>query len=230
MSPIESNLQHIRSRIDAAIEGLPPGRRQAVVLVAVSKTKSAREVRDAFAAGQRDFGENYAQEAIAKIEELADLRAQGIVWHFIGPLQSNKLKSIAMHFDWVHGIDRLKVATALSRHRSTGGPLNVCVQVNVSGEAGKSGVPVDEATALATAALTLPNLKMRGLMTIIENTTDESTQRAQFHKMRTLFDQMRSDGMDINTLSMGMSQDFTVAIAEGATMVRIGSAIFGARQ
>ena len=230
MSPIESNLQHIRSQMSEAILGLPPQKRQPVVLVAVSKTKSASEVRDAFAAGQRDFAENYTQEAIAKIEALADLRAQGIIWHFIGPLQSNKLKSIATHFDWVHGIDRVKVAVALSRHRSADLALNVCVQVNVSGEANKSGVPPEEARALAVDVASLPKLKLRGLMTIIENTAVESTQRAQFRKMRTLFDDMHGDGMDIDTLSMGMSQDFTVAIAEGATMVRIGSAIFGARQ
>ena len=230
MSPIESNLQHIRAQVNAAILALPSSTQRPVTLVAVSKTKSVDDVRDAFAAGQRDFGENYLQEGAAKIEALADLRAPGIIWHFIGPLQTNKLKSIAAHFDWVHGVDRLKVAAALSRHRAAERALNVCVQVNVSFEASKSGVAPQETLALAHAVALLPNLRLRGLMTIIENTTDAATQRAQFRNMRTLFDQLRSDGIDVDTLSMGMSADFAVAIAGGATMVRIGSAIFGARQ
>lgn len=204
------------------------------MLVAVSKTKSAAEVREAFVAGQRDFGENYVQEAIAKIAALGDLAASGVVWHFIGPLQSNKLKAIAANFDWVHGIDRFKVAAALSRHRGELGTarvaLNVCVQVNVSGEQSKCGVTPEAALALSAQVIELPNLKLRGLMAIIENSPDESLQRAQFHKMRTLFELMQKQGMDIDTLSMGMSQDFATAIAEGATMVRIGSAIFGARE
>ena len=234
MSPIESNLQHIRTQINASIAGLPQEMQRSVALVAISKTKLVGDVRKAFLAGQRDFGENYVQEAVAKIEALDDLRAPGVVWHFIGPLQSNKLKSVANHFDWVHGIDRLKIATALSRHRSgqqSGRKaLNVCVQVNVSGEASKSGVAPEDAIALATQVALLPHLKLRGLMTIIAHTAEETTQRAQFRKMRTLFESMRSDGMDVDTLSMGMSQDFKIAISEGATMVRIGSAIFGARE
>jgi pyridoxal phosphate enzyme (YggS family) len=187
-------------------------------------------VRAAFAAAQRDFGENYVQEAVTKIDELADLRMGGIVWHFIGPLQSNKLKLVASQFDWVHGIDRLKVALALSRHRVGREALNVCVQVNVSGEITKGGVAPDDAAALACQVAQLPHLKLRGLMTIIEDTVDEATQRAQFRKMRTLFETIRRDNSGIDTLSMGMSQDFAVAISEGATMVRIGSAIFGARK
>ena len=230
MSPIESNLQHIRARMNTAIAALSPVAQNPVVLVAVSKTRTAGDVRRAFLAGQRDFGENYVQEAVAKMAELGDLRTQGIVWHFIGPLQTNKLKAVATHFDWVHGIDRLKVATGLSVHRSAAtAALNVCVQVNVSGEASKGGVAPDAALALANKVRRLPNLKLRGLMTIIENTVDETTQRAQFRNMRTLFESMRADGIDVDTLSMGMSQDFTTAIAEGATMVRIGSAIFGIR-
>ncbi len=234
MSPIESNLQHIRSQMNTAIAALPSALQKPVSLVAVSKTKSAAHIREAFVAGQRDFGENYVQEAVAKIEMLDDLQSRGIVWHFIGPLQSNKLKLVATHFDWVHGIDRLKVAATLSRHRSDlqtkPNPLNVCVQVNVSGEASKSGVTPDEALALATEVSLLPSLKLRGLMTIIENTVEETAQRAQFHKMRTLSDAIRSNAMAVDTLSMGMSQDFAIAISEGATMVRIGSAIFGARE
>jgi len=230
MSPIESNLQHINTQINDAIAALPAPSQRPVSLVAVTKTKSIDEIRSAFAAGQREFGENYVQEAIGKIESLRDLRAQGIVWHFIGPLQSNKSKLIASNFDWVHGVDRLKVASALSRHRSGCGALNVCVQVNVSGEQSKGGVAPADVLALATQIRQLPDLKLRGLMTIIENTTDETTQRAQFSMMRTLFEKMKSDNMDVDTLSMGMSQDFSIAISEGATMVRVGSAIFGARQ
>ena len=229
MSPIESNLQHIRAQMNTAIAALSPVAQNPVALVAVSKTRTADDVRRAFLAGQRDFGENYVQEAVAKMADLGDLRTQGIVWHFIGPLQTNKLKTVATHFDWVHGIDRLKVAAGLSGHRTVAAALNVCVQVNVSGEPSKSGVAPGAALALASEVRRLPNLKLRGLMTIIENTVDEATQRAQFHKMRTLFESMRADSIDIDTLSMGMSQDFTIAIAEGATMVRIGSAIFGIR-
>ncbi len=229
MSPIESNLQHIRAQMNTAIAARSPVAQNPVVLVAVSKTKTADDVRRAFLAGQSDFGENYVQEAVAKMADLEDLRTQNIVWHFIGPLQTNKLKAVATHFDWVHGIDRLKVAAGLSVHRTAAAALNVCVQVNVSGEASKSGVEPGAALALASEVRRLPNLKLRGLMTIIENTVDEETQRAQFRKMRTLFESMRADGIDVDTLSMGMSQDFTIAIAEGATMVRIGSAIFGVR-
>ena len=140
MSPIESNLQYINTQINEAITALPAASQRPVSLVAVTKTKSIDEIRSAFAAGQREFGENYVQEAIGKIESLQDLRAQGIVWHFIGPLQSNKSKLVATNFDWVHGVDRLKIASALSRHRSGCGALNVCVQVNVSGEQSKGGV------------------------------------------------------------------------------------------
>ena len=229
MSPIESNLQHTRTQINTAIAALPSARQNAVTLVAVSKSKSADQVRDAFSVAQRDFGENYLQEAVGKIEALGDLRARGIVWHFIGPLQSNKLKLIAAHFDWVTGIDRFKSAVALSRHRTGQKALNVCVQVNVSGETSKSGVVPEDALGLAAQVAQLPHLKLRGLMAIIADTNDEVTQRTQFGKLRTLFDSMKMDGMDVDTLSMGMSQDFTIAIAEGATMVRIGSAIFGAR-
>ena len=192
-------------------------------------------VREAFAAGQRQFGENYVQEGVAKIAELidlADLRGEGIEWHFIGPLQSNKAKLVAQHFDWAHGVDRLKIAESLSRNRIDGvdmAPLNVCIQVNVSGEASKSGVAPDDVFSLAAEIITLPGLKLRGLMTIIENTPDEATQRAQFSTMQALQQQLISQGISLDTLSMGMSQDFRLAIAHGATMVRIGSAIFGER-
>ncbi len=230
MSPIESNLQHVYAQINDAITALSPVSKRTVALIAVTKTRPIDEIRSAFAAGQRDFGENYVQEAVDKIESLRDLKAHGIVWHFIGPVQSNKSRLIATNFDWVHGIDRLKVANALSRHRSGSAALNVCVQVNVSGEHSKGGVAPGDAMVLATQIRQLPGLKLRGLMTIIENTVDETAQRAQFSMMRTLFEKMKSDNMDVDTLSMGMSQDFSIAISEGATMVRVGSAIFGARQ
>ena len=230
MSPIESNLQHVNSQIIAAIAALPSASQRPVALVAVTKTKSVDEIRSAFAEGQREFGENYVQDAVSKIDSLRDLKAEGIVWHFIGPLQSNKSKLIATNFDWVHGVDRLKVASALSRHRSGCGALNVCVQVNVSGEQSKSGVTPGDVMTLARQVRQLPDIRLRGLMTIIENTVDETAQRAQFSMMRTLFEKMKSGNMDVDTLSMGMSQDFSIAISEGATMVRVGSAIFGARQ
>ena len=228
MSPIEANLQHVKAGIDAALAGLPPARRRSVALVAVSKTKSADVVRAAFAAGQRAFGENYVQEGVEKITALADLKSDGIEWHFIGPLQSNKARLVAEHFDWVHGVDRWKIADALARHR-TGPPINICIQVNVSGESSKSGIVPNEARALAEAIAPLALVRLRGLMTIIENTRDVRAQRAQFALMRGLSDTLNAAGITLDTLSMGMSQDYRVAIEEGATMVRIGSAIFGGR-
>ena len=229
MSPIESNLQHVKAGLDAAIAGLPVAARRPVALLAVSKSKPAADVRAAFAAGQREFAENYAQEGLAKIEATAELRTQGLIWHFIGPLQSNKSKLVARHFDWMQTIDRPKIALALSEHRAGMPPMNVCLQVNVSGESSKSGVAPVEALALAAQIAALPGLRFRGLMTLIENTPDESTRRAQFRMMRELFDSLIRAGHPIDTLSMGMSDDYRVAIEEGANMVRIGSAIFGAR-
>ena len=235
MSPIESNLQQIRRETDAAIAGLPPDRRQNITIVAVSKTMLASAVREAVHVGQRHFGENYVQEGVAKIAELSDLGRQGVAWHFIGPLQSNKAKLVAQHFDWVHGVDRLKIAETLSRARESTDisdamqPLNICIQVNVSGEASKGGLKPDEVVALAQQVAVLPGLRLRGLMTIIENTPDIATQRAQFRQMRDCQLQLLNAGLAVDTLSMGMSQDFKVAIEEGATMIRIGSAIFGPR-
>lgn len=231
MSPINANLQAVKGRIQsashAASAGLHDGR--PVVLIAVSKTQPAAIVREAFAAGQTVFGENYVQEALAKQAELADL---AIEWHFIGPIQSNKTRLIAGHFSWVHSVDRMKVAQMLSRHRGEllpAAPLNVLVQVNVSGEATKSGVSPADAPALVRAVAGLANIRVRGLMTLIENVTDPAVQRGQFRALRELFDSIRADGIELDTLSMGMTQDFEVAIAEGATMVRIGTALFGAR-
>ncbi len=229
MSPIESNLQHVKAGIDAAITTLPAAARRSVALIAVSKMKSAVDVQAAFTAGQREFAENYAQEGVAKIEATADLRPQGLIWHFIGPLQSNKAKLVARHFDWMQTIDRPKIALALSEHRAGLPPMNVCLQVNISGETSKSGVAPAEVRSLAAQIATLPGLRFRGLMTIIENTPDESTRRAQFRMMRELFDSLIRAGYPVDTLSMGMSEDYCVAIEEGANMVRVGSAIFGAR-
>lgn len=228
MCPIESNLQHVRRDIDAAIAALPVSMRHTVTLVAVSKTKSAAEIRRAFVAGQRAFGENYAQEGVRKIGELADLRSRGIEWHFIGPLQSNKAAMVARHFDWVHSVDRLKIAGMLAGSRVET-PLNVCIQVNASGETSKGGIAPQEVPGFANDIAALPMLRLRGLMTIIENTTEVAAQRAQFRLMRERFDQLLQNGHQVDTLSMGMSQDFRLAIEEGATMVRVGSAIFGAR-
>ena len=228
MSPIESNLQHVRQGIDAVIAGLPASRRRTVQLIAVSKAKSAEDIRAAFAAGQYVFGENYVQEALGKIAALADLREKGIEWHFIGPLQSNKAKQVASKFDWVHSLDRPKIAELLSRERM-GNPINVCIQVNISNEASKGGIAPADVLEFARSVLNLPGLALRGLMTIIENTPAESTKRAQFRQMRELLDSLNANGIASDTLSMGMSQDYVLAIEEGATMVRIGSALFGAR-
>jgi len=198
-----------------------------VTLVAVSKTQPANVIREAFAGGQTVFGENYVQEAVAKQALLADLPLE---WHFIGPIQSNKARLIANHFDWVHGVERLKVAEALSRQRDPArGPLNVLVQVNVSGEATKSGCAPADTVALALAVRDLANIRLRGLMTIIENVPDVATQRAQFRMLAHLAAELGAAGCETDTLSMGMTQDFETAIEEGATMVRIGTAIFGAR-
>ena len=208
---------------------MPQACRKPVTLVAVSKAKSEADIREAFAAGQRAFGENYVQEAVAKIEAMADLRSHGMTWHFIGPLQSNKARQVAQHFDWMHSIDRLKIGQALSGCRQGRAPLNVCLQVNVSGEASKSGVAASDALALARQIAVLPALAFRGLMTIIENTPDEAAQRAQFRMMHQLFEELNRAGLAIDTLSMGMSHDYRAAIEEGANMVRVGSAIFGVR-
>src|SRR5690606_1073558 len=196
-------------------------------LLAVSKTWPAADVREATRCGQRAFGENYVQEGVAKIEALADLDLE---WHFIGPLQSNKTRQVAEHFAWVHTVDRLKIAERLSAQRPEHlPPLQVCVQVNVSGEASKSGVAPEEAAALAHAVAGLPRLQLRGLMAIPEPTEDAARLAAQFAVLRTLFETLKAEGLPLDTLSMGMSHDLESAIAAGATMVRVGTAIFGAR-
>lgn len=196
-------------------------------LLAVSKTWPADSVREAAAAGQRVFGENYVQEGVAKVEALAGL---GLEWHFIGPLQSNKTRLVANSFAWVHSIDRLKIAERLSEQRDVHlPPLEVCIQVNVSGEASKSGVAPDDLPELARAVAALPRLRLRGLMAIPEPTSDVALQRARFASLRQLREQLNAGGLQLDTLSMGMSDDLEAAIAEGSTMVRVGTAIFGGR-
>ena len=224
MSPIAANLQAIRRRISEALQGDS----RAVRLVAVSKSQSAEAIRAAFDAGVRDFGENYLQDAMPKIAALSDLDA---TWHFIGHLQTNKARDIAASFDWVHGVDRLRVAQALSKARPEGKvPLEVCIQVNISGEDTKGGVAPEEALPLAKAVASLPRLKLRGLMGMASFTDDVAKQRAQFARLAGTRDKIASAGIALDTLSMGMSQDFEAALAEGSTMVRIGTAIFGERK
>jgi PLP dependent protein len=231
MASIELKLQQLRQRIgDACTLAERPV--QSVTLLAVSKTQSPDAVRQAHAAGQRAFGENYVQEALAKIEALVDLRA-ALEWHLIGPLQSNKTREVAAAFDWVHTVDRLKIAERLSAQRPDHlPPLQVCVQVNVSGESSKAGVDPGEVLVLAQAVSTLPRLRLRGLMSIPEPVDPEQgtlAQRAPHRRLRELFDALRSQGLALDTLSMGMSTDLEAAIAEGSTLVRVGSAIFGVR-
>jgi PLP dependent protein len=226
MTTISARLQAVQERIAAAAHAA--GRNPSEVsLLAVSKTWPAEAVREAAAAGQRSFGENYVQEGVDKVEAL---RALALEWHFIGPLQSNKTRLVASAFDWVHGIDRLRIAERLSAQRDAHLPaLNVCVQVNVSGEDSKSGVAVDEAAALAQAVAKLPRLRLRGLMCIPEPTEDVALLRSRFATLRKLKDRLVDDGLALDTLSMGMSHDIEAAIAEGATLVRVGTAIFGER-
>jgi pyridoxal phosphate enzyme (YggS family) len=227
MDTIENRLQAVKSRIADAARRAARDPRD-IVLVAVSKSFPAAAVAAACVAGQRDFGENHVQEALAK---LAALGERGLVWHFIGPLQSNKTRPVAERFDWVHSVDRLKIAERLAAQRPEGRPpLQVCVQVNVSGEASKSGVTPAEAPALAHAVARLPRLRLRGLMTIPEPTSDTALQRRRFEALRALKEQLGHAGLALDTLSMGMSDDLEAAIAAGATMVRVGTAIFGPRQ
>ena len=202
-----------------------------VTLLAVSKTFPAAQVLEAIAAGQHAFGENYLQEALDKIAAVASALPRGQPeWHFIGPIQSNKTRPIAASFDWVHTVERLKVAQRLSEQRPAGlAPLNVCIQVNISGEASKSGAAPGELPALARQVALLPNLTLRGLMAIPAPEIDVARQRAAFARLRALAEALRAGGLDLDTLSMGMSADMAAAIAEGATIVRVGSAIFGDR-
>ena len=229
---ISHNLQLVSHRISKACEAADrsPGD---VTLLAVSKTFGPEAVRQAAACGQFRFGENYVQEALDKMDALADARASGgqaLQWHLIGPLQSNKTRPVAERFDWVHSVDRLKIAQRLSEQRPAGlPPLNVLVQVNTSGEDSKSGADPAEAPDLARAIALLPRLRLRGLMALPAPSPDETAQHAAHHGLKTLFDTLRAEGLPLDTLSMGMSADLEAAIAEGATMVRVGTAIFGGR-
>jgi pyridoxal phosphate enzyme (YggS family) len=228
MTSIAANVQAVRARIAAAC--IAAGRAAgSVQLLAVSKTWPAARVREAVAAGQHAFGENYLQEAVEKATELKDL---GLEWHFIGPLQSNKTRTVAETFAWVHSVDRLKVAERLAAQRPQGlPPLQICLQVNVSGEASKSGCAPQQALELASAIARLPGLCLRGLMAIPEPTADILRQRLQFALLRRTLEQINAEpGFALDTLSMGMTDDLEAAIMEGATMVRIGTAIFGERK
>jgi pyridoxal phosphate enzyme (YggS family) len=230
MSTIAHKLQAVDATIYAASKAAGRDPTQ-VKLLAVSKTFPAEAVLEAVAAGQHAFGENYLQEALDKIAAVAAaLPSEQVEWHFIGPIQSNKTRPIAASFAWVHTVERLKIAQRLSEQRPAGlPPLNVCLQVNISGEASKSGATPEELPELARQVALLPNLKLRGLMAIPEPETDVAKQRAAFARVRALADQLRAGGIELDTLSMGMSADMAAAIAEGATIVRVGSAIFGAR-
>ena len=225
MTAIAACLQAIQANIQQA--RLAAGRNDEISLLAVSKAQSADKLRAAYLAGQRAFGENYVQEAISKQALLADC---AIEWHFIGPIQSNKTALIAQHFAWVHSVDRLKIAERLSSSRPPAlAPLNVCIQINSSAEDSKSGVNMGELAALASAINALPGLKLRGLMAIPAPSKDFAQQRAQFKIVHEAFKAMQQQGFDLDTLSIGMSDDYVAAIHEGATIVRIGSAIFGMR-
>lgn len=222
----ESCLHAVQMRIARA--ATEAGRKaETVSLLAASKTFDAAALRELAACGQREFGENYVQEALGKQVQLADLP---LVWHFIGPIQSNKTRAIAEHFSWVHGVDRLKIAERLSAQRPPGlPPLQVCIEVNVSGETSKGGVPVAELPELADAVAALPRLQLRGLMAIPAPEADRDVQRAAFRQVRLAFDALNSRGHTLDSLSMGMSADLEAAILEGATIVRIGTALFGER-
>ena len=234
MTTIASRLQAVNTRISEAARaaGRAPGE---ITLVAVSKSFPAGAIAEACAAGQNAFGENYAQEGVAKIAVLDDLlgrrpESPRLIWHYIGPMQSNKTRVIAEHFDWVHGIDRAKIAERLSASRpDEKPPLQVCIQVNVSGEASKSGVAPEAVLGLAHTIMRLPRLRLQGLMAIPEPTPETGLQRRRFRMLREIRDQLLQRGLSVNTLSMGMSDDLEAAIAEGATLVRVGRAIFGER-
>ena len=224
---VSANLAQVRKRIELACQAV--GRASDTVkLLAVSKTMPAQAVREAHAAGQLAFGENYIQEGVDKIAALADLPLE---WHCIGPIQSNKTKLVAENFAWVHSIDRLKIAERLSAQRPAHlPPLQVCLQVNVDGGSNKSGVAPEELLALAQAVAKLPHLQLRGIMTIPEPAETEAEARAVHQQAKRLFDHLKTAGLTLDTLSMGMTADLEAAVAEGSTCVRVGTAIFGARQ
>ena len=226
MHDIGAALNALRARI-GEIERRYRREPGSVTLLAVSKTKPAQAVRAAVAAGQGAFGENHLQDAMTKVDALA---GQGVSWHFIGAVQSNKTRPIAEHFDWVHSIERARIATRLSTQRPAGrGPLDVCIEVDVSGEDTKSGVPPSEVESLARLIRELPGLRLRGLMAIPRPAEDFEAQRIPFRRLREILDDLNAKGFGLDTLSMGMTGDLEAAVAEGATIVRIGTAIFGPR-
>ncbi|HEX6363582.1 MAG TPA: YggS family pyridoxal phosphate-dependent enzyme [Albitalea sp.] len=228
MATISDNIQQVRARIAeaCATAGRPV---QSVTLLAVSKTFAADAVREAVASGHHAFGENYVQEALDKMEALAALRAT-TEWHLVGPLQSNKTRVVAERFDWVHSIDRLKIAQRLSEQRPAYlAPLQLCLQVNISGEPSKGGVAPEHVAAIARAVAALPRVRLRGLMAIPEPAQDLQAQRRPHAALRALLGDLQREGLDVDTLSMGMSADLEAAILEGATIVRVGTAIFGGR-
>ena len=220
-------MQAVRTRINAAAlaAGRDPGN---IALLAVSKTFAASEVRAAIDAGQHEFGENYVQEAMKKMDALS---ARSPIWHFIGPIQSNKTRAIAEHFDWVHSVEREKIAQRLAEARPVHrDPLNICLQVNLSREESKSGVEAEAVRSLAEAVRALPSLRLRGLMAIPESGGDMVLQRRRFASLRLLLEELNAAGFGLDTLSMGMSQDLEAAVMEGATIVRVGTAVFGERK
>ncbi|MEO6352258.1 MAG: YggS family pyridoxal phosphate-dependent enzyme [Burkholderiaceae bacterium] len=233
MSRISQNLQAVHAAIAQAAQAASRNP-DSVRLLAVSKTFGAADVLEAARAGQSAFGENYLQEALDKLIAVGAVLQQEQLplpeWHFIGPIQSNKTRPIAEHFDWVHTVEREKIASRLSEQRPPLlAPLNICLQVNISGESSKSGAAPEEVAALARAVAAMPRLRLRGLMAIPEPVTDVDAQRQSFGRLRKLFDELNAQGCALDTLSMGMSADMAAAIAEGATIVRVGSAIFGQR-
>lgn len=226
MSTIQTQLRAVRARIDAACQAANRDL-QTVTLLAVSKTFGPDAVRQAYAAGQTAFGENYILEAVEKIAALRDLPLQ---WHCIGPIQSNKTRLVAQHFDWVHTIDRLKIAQRLSEQRPAHlPPLQLCLQVNVDGGENKSGVPPQEALALAKQVAALPNVRLRGVMSIPEPTSNLIASLACLTAVKSVFNALNLEGLALDTLSIGMSADLEAAIHSGSTLVRVGSAIFGGR-
>lgn len=224
---LKNNIVKLQERVRSSSQNCQFGNSDILVLAA-SKTRPPATLRMAFENGLHHFGENYLQEAVEKIHTLQDLP---IVWHFIGPIQSNKTRAIAEHFDWVHSIERAKIARRLSEQRPRGAaPLQVCIQVNVSHQDSKSGVSLEEVPSLARDIRALPNLQLRGLMAIPAPARDAQEQRSEFKAMRNALEQLQQEHPGADTLSMGMSNDLELAIAEGATIIRVGTALFGPRQ
>jgi len=227
MISIADNIKNVSQRIQKATKFADRDEKN-VQLLAVTKTRSAEELNNCIQSGLTHFGENYLQEALVKIESL---KGQPLTWHFIGPIQSNKTRAIAEHFSWVHSVDRLKIAQRLNEQRPKGlEPLNICIQVNINDEDSKSGIPLNELDTLCTEISTLSNIKLRGLMTIPASSLGDKALRDSFRLMHTAFEQLKLKYPTVDTLSMGMSGDIEAAIEEGSTMVRVGTALFGARK